>query len=129
MYDIRLVPVGTLVCVPDSKNTMSIYPPNEPRFPIMSAWSWIINSLSIITSDTDGKPDWDMKKLATFAREGLETLPNLGRKFILTYRQDQYLFDNCFLATTRNTYWWQTYPVIGNLEDILLTGRLPVPEG
>ena len=124
MYDIRLVRSGWLVRVPDPDSTMSIYPPNQPRFPVMSAWGWIINNMTILTSDSNGNPAWDLRKLGAFAQEGLETLPDLGYKFILTYRQDQYLFDSCFLVTTRNTDWWQVYPIIGDLGNVLSTGQV-----
>ena len=118
-YEIRLVDRGSMVTVPDGDNTVSYAVPYTttfengdmvahacepgPRPPTFTQWGWLIDCICIVSKDDDEET------LAAFAREGMESLPDLTHKFMLVYHTDKRMFDSCFLVATDNSDWWQKY--------------------
>lgn len=120
-YEIRRVPLGCMVTVPDEENTVSYAVRYETPFamrpedhvrnegaqrPVMSPWGWIISSVAIL--DRKGNEE----VLAALAKESMESLPNLAHKFMLVYHEGERMFDNCFLIATDDQSWWREYEVV-----------------
>jgi len=117
-YEIRKVPVGRLVVVPDGENTVcwSVKYENplarrpEDRFraegtqlPTLGGAGWLIHSLAICCVGDD------KEVLFAMAKENLDSLPNLKHKFMLVYNTGATMFWNCFLVATDNENWWREY--------------------
>lgn len=120
-YEIRQVPLGRMVTVPDGENTVSYSVQYETPFamrpedhvrnegtqlPVWSPWGWIISSLAICCRGNDEE------LLFAMAKESLESLPDLAHKFMLVYNVGGRMFDNCFLVATDDQIWWREYEVV-----------------
>lgn len=117
-YEIRKIPVGQLVVVPNGEDTVcwSVEYKNpfakrpEDRFrsegaqlPTMSGHGWLIHSLAISCVDDD------KEVLFAMAKESLDSLPDLKYKFMLVYNTGATMFWSCFLVATDNEHWWREY--------------------
>ena len=111
-YDIRLVRPGHRVTAPDREHTVAYAANLGPRHPsILYVDGWLIDSIAIMSRDDDSK------KLSDMAKDGLEELPNLAYKFMLTYRREpSRMFDYCFLVATDDLDWWKQYTLLENCE-------------
>ena len=120
-YEIRKVPAGQMVVVPDGENTVSWSAEYENPFaarpedrfraegaqlPTLNGFGWIVHSVALSC------PNDDRGTLLEMAKGCMEELPDLAHKFILVYHTDQYMFWNCFLVATDDNTWWREFEVI-----------------
>ena len=112
-YEIRRIPLGHMVIVPDGENTVSYSVQYEDQvrregthFPVMSPWGWIVCGVAVL--DREG----DEGILARYAKESMESLPDLAHKFMLVYHEGERMFDNCYLIATDDHDWWRQYEVV-----------------
>lgn len=112
-YEIRQVPPGHMVRVPDGESTVSYGVRYEDGVrnegtlpPVMSPWGWIVCGVALSC------PDNDREVLLTMSKGSMESLPDLAHKFMLVYHEDERMFDSCFLVATDNQDWWRQYEVV-----------------
>ncbi len=114
-YDIRRGEAGAPMEVPGPEGTLTLHPNGtfgKPEFLIYGCWgltgecdiTWLENPKDFTTND--------LEKVAQCAREGLDSLPDLGYKFMTTYWPDKRMFYACYLVTTSLSDWWKKYPLI-----------------
>lgn len=103
-YDVRRLEKGAFIECIRQKGTLGLSYDNE----LVTPGPHGIGLPCAITIETGG----DLLKAVESAREGLEILPELGHKFVLTYREGESIFECCFLVTTEHDDWWQKYPII-----------------
>jgi hypothetical protein len=117
-YDIRKVSIGEFVVVIRQEDTLCINGYGNLVAPFRSWAGWAATAISIYAMNN--ACDYlsnNVTRCAEIAQESLDGMPNLGHKFMLTYREDEMLFDNCFLVTTEHSDWWKKYHLIHNASD------------
>ncbi len=110
-YEIRLVPKGFMVRVPDGESTVTYSVQDDPETvfkrgtypPVMSPWGWTICNVALSC------PGNNREDLFGMARENLGSLPDLKHKFMLVFNTGEWMFENCFLVATDDDSWWREY--------------------
>ncbi len=115
-YDIRRLEKGAPAEVPGPEGTLTIdWEGNHQRpiFSVYGCWS-LMGETTVLCLDDPA--DWDsnnLTKAAELVRKGLDELPNMGYKCVLTYRTaEDRVFDACYLVATSHSDWWEKYPLI-----------------
>jgi hypothetical protein len=120
-YEIRKVPAGQWVTVPDGENTVAwSVEQNDPfaqreqdrvrakgpQLPFLHGGWWLISSVAFSC------PGDDREVLFSMVEDTMETLPDLKHKFMLVYNTGETMFWNCFLVATDNEEWWREFAVV-----------------
>lgn len=120
-YEIRKIPTGQWVTVPDGENTIAWslehkdpfaereqdrFRAEGPQLPFLHGGWWMISSLALSC------PGDDREVLLEMAKEILEGLPDLAHKFMLIYHTDATMFWNIFLVATDDEDWWREFAVL-----------------
>lgn len=113
-YEIRQVPMGQIVRVPEGSNTIS-YSYLGPKGPEPTSLGLLPHAVAIVNVENaeDICPGEDVRRMA----EGmLARLPQRKYKLILVYRDEpEYMFDTCFLIGTDDSEWWREFEIVPTL--------------
>ncbi len=113
-YDVRRLETGAFINTLRQEGTLALGP--DPEGKHIKPWdlgTGIPAALDIIClEDTTDWTTYNLAKVVKHAQKGLDSLPDLGYKCVLTYAEGEHIFSNCFLITTRHSDWWVKYPLI-----------------